>query len=202
VSKPYKKPDLNAPRYRPKKLNFTNAAFYEQFVKDNPKYSSLITLEMFKNIITTFNGKIWKTVVEDRDGVELPEQLGFIFIGTCPRKKSNIDFNKSEKYGVTLQNQNWESDQYIAKIFYTNFETKYRFKHHEMWGFSGVRDFKRTIGQTYPKEWKKYLMVDNLVRISRIFRKQRFKQHKQELTKDLLETYDEFNLENPWAELQ
>jgi hypothetical protein len=202
VSKPYKKPDLNAPRYRPKKLNFTNATFYEQFVKDNPKYSSLITLEMFKNIITTFNGKIWKTVVEDRDGVELPEQLGFIFIGTCPRKKSNIDFNKSEKYGVTLQNQNWESDQYIAKIFYTNFETKYRFKHHEMWGFSGVRDFKRTIGQTYPKEWKKYLMVDNLVRISRIFRKQRFKQHKQELTKDLLETYDEFNLENPWAELQ
>lgn len=202
MSKPYKKPDLNAPRYRPKKLNFTNAAFYEQFVKDNPKYSSLITLEMFKNIITTFNGKIWKTVVEDRDGVELPEQLGFIFIGTCPRKKSNIDFNKSEKYGVTLQNQNWESDQYIAKIFYTNFETKYRFKHHEMWGFSGVRDFKRTIGQTYPKEWKKYLMVDNLVRISRIFRKQRFKQHKQELTKDLLETYDEFNLENPWAELQ
>ncbi len=202
MSKPYKKPDLNAPRYRPKKLNFTNATFYEQFVKDNPKYSSLITLEMFKNIITTFNGKIWKTVVEDRDGVELPEQLGFIFIGTCPRKKSNIDFNKSEKYGVTLQNQNWESDQYIAKIFYTNFETKYRFKHHEMWGFSGVRDFKRTIGQTYPKEWKKYLMVDNLVRISRIFRKQRFKQHKQELTKDLLETYDEFNLENPWAELQ
>lgn len=201
MSKPYKKPDLNAPRYRPKKLNFTNAAFYEQFIKDNPKYSSL-TPEMFKNIITTFNGKIWKTVVEERDGVELPEQLGFIFIGTCPRKKSNVDFHKSQSYGIKLQNQNWESDQYIAKIFYTNFETKYRFKHHEMWGFAGVRDFKRTIGQTYPKEWKKYLMVDNLVRISRIFRKQRFKQYKEELTKDLLQTYDEFNLENPWAELQ
>lgn len=197
MTKSYKKPDLNAPRYRPKKLNFTNATFYDQFIKDNPKYSG-IELEVFKNIITSFNGKIWETVIEERDGVELPEQLGFIFIGTCPRKKSNVDFYKSQIYGMKLQNQNWESDQYVAKIFYTNYETKYRFKHHEMWGFTGVRDFKRTVGKTYPQEWKKYLMVDNLVRISRVFRKHRFRHYKEDLTKELLQKYNEFNLEDPW----
>ena len=198
--KKYKKPDLKAPRYRPKKLNFTNVEFYNQFVQDNPRFASL-SIEQFKDVITLFNGKIWETVVEERDGVELPEQLGFIFIGTCPRKKSNIDFRKSEVYGVTLQNQNWESDQYVAKIFYTNYETKYRFKHHEMWGFTGVRDFKRTIGKTYPTEWKKYVMVDNLVRVSRIFRKEKYKQFKQEETQKLFEEYDEFNLETPWQSL-
>lgn len=190
---PYKKPDLNAPRYRPKKLNLTNIDFYNQFVKDNPKYSSLSHHD-FKKIISTFNGRIWQKVIQERDGVELPEQLGYIFIGTCPRKKSNVDFDKSAKYGIKLQNQNWESDNYTAKIFYTNFETKYKFKHNDLWGFVGIRDFKRNVGKTYPKEWKKYLMVDNMTKVSRLFRKQQFKDSKNIEASILLEDYDEFNL--------
>ena len=194
MAKQYKKPDLNAPRYRPKKLNLTNVDFYNKFIEDNPKYSNL-SIDDFKNVIKTFNGFIWKAAIDERDGVQLPEQLGFIFIGSCPRKKSNVDYKKSEDYGVILQNQNWESDQYLAKIFYTNFETKYRFKNHDLWGFKGVRDFTRGVGQTYPKEWKKYIQVDNLVKISRLFRMEKFKQFKTDETTELLKNYDEFNLE-------
>lgn len=190
----YKKPDLKAPRFRPKKLNFTNVEFYKKFIEDNPKYASL-DVNTFKDIIKVFNGKIWESVVNDRDGVELPEQLGYIFIGSCPRKKSNVDFKKSEHYGVVLQNQNWESDQFIAKIFYTNFETKYRFKHHELWGFKGVRDFTRTVGQVYPKEWKKYLQVDNMMKVSRLFRIYKDEHKRKEDTIISLNDYDEFNLE-------
>lgn len=200
MAKAYKKPDLNAPRYRPKKLNFTNTDFYHQFVKDNPRFNS-ISMDKFKKVISSFNGKIWETAVQDRDGIELPEQLGFIFIGTCPRKKSNVDFGKSIQHGVVLQHQNWDSDNYMAKIFYTNYETKYRFKHNDLWGFAGLRNFRREVAKTYPIEWKKYVMVDNLVRVSRIFRKQKFKQYKEDLTQQLLEEYDEFNLEQPWPEL-
>ncbi len=94
-----------------------------------------------------------------------------------------------------LQNQNWESDHFLAKIFYTNYETKYRFKNHELWGFKGVRDFTRAVGQTYPKEWKKYVQVDNTIKVSRIFRLEKFKQQKIEELPDLLKDYDEFNLE-------
>lgn len=191
----YKKPDLNAPRYRPKKLNLTNQEVYNQFITENPKFSSL-TVHEFKEVIKLFNGRIWQHVIESRDGVELPEQLGFLFIGTCPRKHGdNPDHKKSQMYGVKVQNQNWESDQYVAKIFYTNFETKYRFRHHDMWGFTGVRDFKRTVAHTYPKEWKKYVQVDNLVKVSLLFRKQRFKDFKKQETAKLLEEYDEFNLD-------
>jgi hypothetical protein len=195
MSKQYKKPDLNAPRYRPKKLNFTNVQFYEQFIADNPKFSSL-TIDQFKEIIKTFNGKIWETVVDERNGVQLPEQLGFIFIGSCPRKKTdNTDYNKSKRYGLKIQNQNWESDQFVAKIFYTNYETKYRFKNHELWGFTGVRDFKRSVAKTYPVEWKKYVQVDNMLKASRLFRSEKSKDKKAEITKLLLKDYDEFNLE-------
>ena len=193
MAKPYKKPDLKAPRFRPKKLNFTNQEYYDKFTQENPRYAH-ITLDQFKEVQTVFNGMIWNTVIDERDGVELPEQLGYIFIGTCPRKKSNIDFKKSAAYGQVLQNNNWESDDYLAKIFYTNFETKYRFRNHEMWSFNGLRDFKRTVGKTYPLQWKKYVMVDNMVRISRLFRKQNYKHKKIEETKEAFETYDEFNL--------
>ena len=194
MAKQYKKPDLNAPRYRPKKLNLTNIDFYNKFIEDNPKYSNL-SIDDFKNVIKTFNGLIWKAAIDERDGVQLPEQLGFIFIGSCPRKKSNVDYKKSEEYGVILQNQNWESDQYLAKIFYTNFETKYRFKNHELWGFKGLRDFTRAVGQAYPKQWKKYVEVDNKLKISRLFRMEKFKQFKTEETAELLKNYDEFNLD-------
>lgn len=193
MSKTYKKPDLNAPRFRPKKLNITNKESYEKFISENPKYAFL-TINQYKEIITVFNGKIWETVIKEREGIELPEQLGYLFIGSCPRKKfDNTDYKKSEHYGVKLQSQNWESDQYVAKIFYTNFETKYRFKHHEMWGFKGLRDFTRGVAKTYPIEWKKYIMVDNLMKVSRLFRREKFKQSKKVETVLLLENYDEFN---------
>jgi hypothetical protein len=195
VPKKYKVPDLNAPRYRPKRLNLTNTDFYNQFVKDNPKYSK-ISIKDFKKVIELFNGKIWKNVIEERDGVQLPEQLGYLFVGTCPRKKGeNTDYNKSAKYGIKIQNQNWESDQYTAKIFYTNFETKYRFKNHELWGFTGVRDFKRTVAKAYPQNWKKYVIVDNMMKVSKLFRLENFKQYKTKETKELLQNYDEFNLD-------
>ena len=194
MTKQFKKPDLNAPRYRPRKFNLTNIDFYKRFIQDHPKHAHL-NIEQFKKIIETYNGKIWETVINKRDGIELPEQLGYIFIGSCPRKKSdNIDYKKSQHYGVKLQTQNWESDQYVAKIFYTNYETKYRFKHHELWGFKGVRDFTRTVGKTYPIEWKKYLMVENMLKISRLFRKEKFKEFKKNETTDLLKDYDEFNM--------
>ena len=73
--------------------------------------------------------------------------------------------------------------------------TKYRFKNHDLWGFTGVRDFKRSVAKTYPKEWKKYVQVDNLLKISRLFRIEKFKQFKTDETAELLKNYDEFNLE-------
>lgn len=194
MAKTFKKPDLNAPRFRPKKLNFTNVDFFKKFIEENPKFNQL-TADQFKEIISAFNGKIWRTVIEERDGVQLPEQIGYLFIGSCPRKKSNVDFDKSKHYGVVLQNKNWESDQFIAKIFYTNFETKYRFKNHELWGFKGVRDFTRGVGQSYPKEWKKYIQMDNMIKASRLFRKHKIDSIKKIETNDLLKNYDEFNLD-------
>lgn len=194
MAKTYKTPNLKAPRFRPKRLNLTNKDVHKEFLQEYKKYNNL-SVDQFKEIISAFNAKIWNKAIDYRDGVELPEQMGYIFIGSCPRQKSNIDFKKSAELGVKIQHQNYESDSYTAKIFYTNFETKYKFKHHDLWGFQGLRNFRRKVGEIYPVEWKKYVVVDNMVKASRLFRSLKFKHTKMEEASLLLEEYDEFNLD-------
>lgn len=190
----YNKPDLKAPRYRKKTHSILNKSFYDRMREKGDAYKSL-TDKQIKEIINNYNEKIWKTVIEKRDGVELLDQLGYVFVGTCNRHKSkNIDTKKSIELGVEVQHQNWESDQYLAKIFYTNFETKYRFMFHELWGFTATRNFKRTLSSVYPKEWKKYVVVDNMVKISKLFRKHILNHKDEENAKVALETYDEFDM--------
>lgn len=193
----FKKPDLNAPRFKAKFVNTANNEFFEEFKEKYPEYAS-ISNEDLKAKIELINGYIWNTVLEFRDGVELPSNLGYLFIGSCPKsektKKANINYETSKAYGKHITHRNWESDSYIGKIFYTNYEQRYNFKFHELWGFEGVRQFKRTVADTYPSRWNRYVRVDNTIRISRIFRNNNFRMKRVELTKELLKTYNEFEL--------
>jgi len=192
--KEFKKPDLNAPRFRPKKQNILNKDFYRRFIEKNPKCKDL-TIQQVKDIIKCFNGKIWETVLDNRDGIELPEQLGYVFLGSTHKRKSkdNIDYKRSIELGYKVQNKNFESDEYLAKIFYTNYESKYKFRFHELWGFTGVRDFKRSVAKVYPKNYKKYIFVSGDQTISKLYRKNVYKDILQKETTMKLETYDEFD---------
>jgi hypothetical protein len=194
TNKTFRKPDLNAPRYRAKRLNILNADFYRAFRKDNPKFAHL-TNDKIKSIIEGVNGRIWQTVINERDGVELPEQLGYIFIGSCPAKKVNKDYKTSKELQQLIQHRNWESDSYLAKIFYTNYGTKYRFQFSKLWGFKAVRQFSRSVGQVYPDQYLKYLVVENKKNIYEIFKKKSYKMDMEKIENDMLETYNEFDLD-------
>ena len=160
------KPDLNAPRFRKSRCGTMNADFIKK-LKEKVPSSSNLSNQQIKLIISKFNENVWKSFIDQRDGVELPEQIGHLFIGTCPPpKKKNIDFKASEEYVETVQHRNFESDQYLAKIFFTTFGSKYRFKNHDLWAFDATRDFSRTVSATYPENWKKYLQVDPKIKIS------------------------------------
>lgn len=190
----FKEPDVKAPRYRSKALDIINKDFFAEFKAQNPEYRDLPNNEL-KELIGLINGTIWSTVIKERDGVELGSGLGYLFIGSCVRKKShNTDYNLSKRYKKLIEHRNWESDQYVAKIFYTNFEQKYRFKFHELWAFKAVRQFKRSVSEEYPDNWKKYIQVDNMMKICSLFRKQSYKMSKQKEDKELLKEYNEFEL--------
>ena len=98
----FKTPNLQAPRFRTETYQVLNKEFFDRFREKYPKYKSLKDKEL-RLIIKSVNKVIYETVIDNRNGVELPESLGWLFIGTCQAsKKKNIDFAKSKKYGVKV----------------------------------------------------------------------------------------------------
>ena len=194
MKKPYRKPDLNAPRFRPKRVNILNKALYTAFIKKHPEYSD-VDLITFKSIIRTFNEKLYEGIIQNRDGVELPEGLGYVFLGTCPAaKKQNIDRAKSIEYGIIANHQNWDSDNNLLKIFYTNQKSKYPLQNKQVWAFKAVKQFRKAASDAYKENWPKYIVVDPTQKISALFAQVRKKDFISKIAKDIPAGYDEFKM--------
>lgn len=192
--KEFNNPDVKGARFRPDILNVFNPKLVKDFKKKYPKYRNL-DYKLLKEVMRKFNSAIFQEVIDTRDGVELPEQLGWLFIGTCQQsKKTNVDFAKSKKYGVTVTNKNWETDGKLAKIFFTNYAPKHRMRNREFWGFTACREFKRTVAKTYPENWNTYIVVDATQRLRLAYNKAMYKEIKLKETTKALENYNEFDL--------
>jgi hypothetical protein len=187
-------PNKKGPRFRASRHRFLTDKFFDEFKKKHPEYPNLTRVE-FTAIIDTFNEKLWMGVIENRDGVEFPEGLGYVFVGSCKSpNKLNIDFKKSTELGQCVVNRNLSSDGYLAKIFYTNFASKYHYTHRKLWSFKASRKFKLKLSEVYREEWPKYIVVDNFAKVSSFFKHQsrKFKvSKKMEYSKD----YNEFDLD-------
>jgi len=192
--KEFKKPDLKAPRFRPEVHSVLNKEFFDLFRKKYPRYKELSD-NTLKNIIKSFNKNLFNTIIDTRDGIELPESLGWIFIGTCQQsKKNNIDYAKSVKYGVTVSNKNWETDGKLAKIFYSNLAPKHRIRNREFWKFQACREFKRSVAKSYPENWNMYVRLDPLSKLETVYRNKKQKEIIALKTKNALTTYNEFDI--------
>lgn len=194
MSNGFNKPDVKGPRFKTTSLNILNRSFIASFKKKYPRYKDQDE-KVIKDIIRKFNELVWQTVIENRDGVQLPESLGIIFIATCEKsKKKNINFGKSQKYGVTVVNNNWDTDGKLAKIFYTNYASKYKFKNREFWGFTACREFKRTVAKTYPENWSMYVPLFPTRKTKELYDKFKAKSHAIEREKKILKDYKDIDI--------
>jgi hypothetical protein len=166
-----KRPNLKAPRFRPCNFSLFNKEFCKKVRKQHKDLTGLSD-EAIKAIIHTCGQVVQEKVVAVRDGVELPEQLGFLFIGSTPATKNgNIDYKKSIELGREVRHKNWETDELTGKIFYTNYGAKYRFKFREAWRFLPVRQFKRYVAARYPSNYLNYVKIDSHIKVSWMFQK-------------------------------
>jgi len=192
--KEFKKPDLKAPRFRPEAYNVLNKEYFERFKEKYPKYKNLDNKKI-KDIIKAFNQTLYNTVINTRDGIQLPDQIGWLFIGTCQQsKKQNVDFVKSKKYGVTVTNNNWDTDGKLAKIFFTNYALKHKIKNREFWSFVACRDFKRSVAKNYPENWNMYLQVEPNIKLYKAYVRSIQKDYAVKQQAMSLKTYNEFDL--------
>lgn len=140
-----------------------------RFVRKEVPQSRGIKNRHFASIILKcFHYYLIEEVIDKRDGFLLPEQLGHIFLGTCNRPK-NMKTNYKLAYennGLDIKHENWESDQKLCKIFYTNFSNKYRFHNQELWAFVPLRSFKKRVSVAYREYWKRYIVIEPYKKIS------------------------------------
>jgi len=192
--KEFKKPDVTAPRFRPVVYNVLNKEFFKKFKQRYPKYKNLIDSEI-RNIIKKFNTLVYQNVIEKRDGIQLPNQVGWLFIGSCQEsKKRNINFAKSLKYGVTVTNNNFDTDGKLAKIFFTNFAPKHKMKNREFWSFVACREFKRSVAKNYCDNWNMYMAIDSTKKLNTAYNKEYFKDKIKKETEKALINYNEFDI--------
>jgi hypothetical protein len=190
----FKKPNLKAPRFRPEMHSVLNKEFFDDFRKKHAKYKDYTNVEL-RDIIKAFNKLVYTNVIEKRDGVQLPETIGWLFIGTCQRsKKANIDYAKSNKYGVTVTNNNFDTDGKLAKIFFTSHAPKHKMKNREFWSFVACREFKRAVSKNYPENWNMYVVVDATTKLRRIYQKTVAKNIAVNKENQALKSYNEFEL--------
>ena len=190
----YRKPDIKGPRYRKTTHSIFNTEFISEFKKKYPGYQN-IDNKVLKEIIQVYNGLLWQMVIDEREGVEIPEGLGFLFLGTATVKTENPDNKASGEAGVAITHMNWPTNNRICKIVYTNYPAKYRFANREIWTFSAVRQFKRSVSKAYVENWQKYIVIDNLANISQLFRRANANFYTKSKMKTLLDEYDEFKID-------
>lgn len=162
--------DLNAPKFKPKLKNVLSADLHREFLKSHPEYKGL-TFKEFKAIVIEFNGQLREAAIENRDGIALPERLGFIIIVKCDKALKSIDFASSRKYKKAVSFKNWDSDDYMAKIGYTNYPVKYSFANREIWKFQPVKQFKTRVAKTFCEYYTKYVHLRRKDLLSNIYKK-------------------------------
>lgn len=192
--KTIRKPDLNGPRFRHKRISILTRETLNGLQEKFPQYADL-TLPEFKAIIMGFNKKLSEGIIENRNGAELPEGLGYIFMGTCPPpKKKNVDFKRSVDFGAEATFRNWDSDNNLLKIFYTNHNTKYPFHNKQVWAFKASKPFRKAASDAYKENWAKYIVINPEQKISAMFDRHRKKEYVKNMKPVIPEGYDEFKI--------
>ncbi len=164
-----KKPDVKAPRCRKKVITTINQEIFKEFKDKYPKYGSL-DYDVFREIIEHHSGEIWKTVINTRDGVKLPENLG-VLVGASCTKRGGAFYKSYSTEGGEKKQLNLNTDGYLGKIFYTNYTEKGILKDRVLWSFAPIRQFKRSFSANYENNWFKYLAITPADNISKLFAK-------------------------------
>jgi hypothetical protein len=169
-------PDLNAPRYKKSNYRIVNDDFIEEFLKEHPEYKEV---KEIKNVSSTIrlakslNTYLHNHVINFRDGIDLPERLGVVFIGSLKSKRNPIDYSLSQAHNQEIRNVNLETNNFWPKIFYSKHSRNHGVTVGSIWSFYGARMFTRAVSKAFKKDYNKYRRIDNKFKIEQLFRERK-----------------------------
>lgn len=149
--------DLKAPRFSTRRYR-KNIIDEKIYIAWKEKYNQILSFIEFKDIWEIIALDITEEILQEKDGIKLPNGLGEIYIGYVPSfTKTIIDYKTSREYNKLIRHENWESRGKLGKIIYGSNGRKYPFKLSGWWGFTACRNFKIAVVhalKTYPERYK------------------------------------------------
>ena len=196
----YYKSDPRAPRFIRGSYNILNETFFYRKLKKQYPELAIYSNAQIAKFIYNYNKRIAKEVIDNRNGIKLPDGLGVIVAGACGVSKEtaakNINWHEFKKTGVPVVHQNTNTENLVVRIKYTNVLDRHMFDNRQMWCFDADRTLAKAVSIEFrkPDGWKKYLRFTTRQHMAHLFRKHKIKNtKKKEYTRrDLLESYDEF----------
>jgi hypothetical protein len=182
MHKPFKKPDLHAPRKRQQVKDFLAYphkdpyGFFARLKQQNPQLEKYTNKEI-GGWITSFNKQMADDVANTRHGVTLPQGLGKVLTGICKPTEvtasNNIDYATSQKLGFQVRYRNGNTDGFLAKIYYINNMPRCRFKKYYQCRFKPCRALSRAVSKVMKTDtgYKQYIHFTQRASVAGMFNK-------------------------------
>jgi hypothetical protein len=173
--------------------------FYKKLKEKHPNLENYKDQDILQ-CIEGFNNFIADTIIDYRDGVQLPANMGILMVCTLGKRTDAIDHKKSAELGVEVCLQNNHSDGYGGGIYYSTCLAKenqvkkgYMYPNCQYWMMFPSVNLKQKIKIAYEENWKKYHMVPKSRRYEDMSIDSYQKQLKTRMdVKQIKDTYDEF----------
>jgi hypothetical protein len=185
--------DRTKPRFRPERYELINNDFIKEINTKIPKTKGMSVKDL-SSIVKGFNDYIRTYVCENREGVELPQGIGYLFLGVCKNSANTIDMPASTKYKQQISFKNWNSDGRLGKIFYSNSSVKYKILDNNLWIFKPAREFKKDSSKAFSENWKLFIEIDPKIKLSAYLRDFSYQRKVDKLIQEYAEAYNEFNI--------
>jgi len=187
-------PDLSAARFRAKRTNLIDKELLEKFKLKYPQYKNL-DLATFRKVFHHHCGEIRETVISTRDGVELPEGIGCLFIGAIRYKGPRlVNWAKCKQMGQRVYEKNFTSDGMLAKIYYSNYGTKYSMRDKQLWRFTPCRNFKRDTSKVFSERWTMFMESPNYSKLTKDYNRTIARQIMAKRAERQIKDYNDFDI--------
>jgi hypothetical protein len=151
--------DITQPRVKKDYTRVMNAKALEEFVNEYPEYAG-ITLKELNAILGKFHQNLAQEVIDKREGIALPERLGYLIIASFKRPTSRkiVNWGESRKQGKLVYHMNWDTDNRIGKIVYRREKVNFGALTN-IWGFTATKCFTTAMSVAFRKQYNKYIFV-------------------------------------------
>lgn len=157
------------PKYYRSKKSYIDDELCEKFRDKYPKYSSINNAEL-KDILKRFNGALLNNVIENRNGVSLPQHLGNIVICSCTRPNKKIEAVNFYKDGKKVTYSNISTNNKLMKIFFLPNSVRYPFKYCNLWTFSFNQTEKRYMAKKYAENFERYIEIEKKFCVDNLYK--------------------------------